>query len=143
MKQSVRTLSFAALCLLGGSVCATEKGQAAPGPVETFLEGCKKELDSYCKDVTPGEGRLLACIFAYDDKLSPQCEYALYDSAAQLEQAVAVLTHVASECDEDLQKHCANVEAGEGRLLACLEKNEKDVSERCHQALEDVGLEDQ
>ena len=32
------------------------------------------------------------------------------------------------------------VEAGEGRLMACLDKHEKDVSQRCKQALKDVGL---
>jgi hypothetical protein len=142
MKQPIRTVSLAAFCLLAGSVFAAEHTQAKKGPVETFLEGCEAELDSYCKDVTPGEGRLLACIFAYEDKLSTRCEYALYDSAAQLERAVAALTYVANECDQDLQKHCADVEAGEGRLLACLEKNEKDVSDRCHKALKDVGLKD-
>ena len=142
MKRSVRILSLAALCLLAGPALAEKPDQPSKGPVDTFLEGCKVELESYCKEVTPGEGRLLACIFAYEDKLSSRCEYALYDSAAQLERAVSALTYVANECDEDLAKHCAEVEPGEGRLLGCLEKHEKKVSERCHQALEDVGLED-
>jgi hypothetical protein len=31
------------------------------------LEGCNKEFETYCKDVTPGEGRLLACLYAYED----------------------------------------------------------------------------
>ena len=29
---------------------------AQKGPLETAVEGCKKELDTYCKAVTPGEG---------------------------------------------------------------------------------------
>lgn len=142
MKRSVRTLSLATLCLLAGPVVAEEPGQPSKGLVDTFLEGCKTELETYCKEVTPGEGRLLACIFAYGDKLSSRCEYALYDSAAQLDRAVSALTYVANECNEDLAKHCAEVEPGEGRLLACLEKHEKEVSGRCHQALKDVGLKD-
>ena len=32
------------------------------------------------------------------------------------------------------------VSVGEGRLLDCLEKNEKSVSSRCKQALKDTGL---
>ena len=28
--------------------------------VDTVQKGCKKELNTYCKKVTPGEGRLLA-----------------------------------------------------------------------------------
>jgi hypothetical protein len=72
--------------------------------------------------------------------LSGQCEYALYDAAVQLERAVAALSYVVNECKEDLQAHCANVQAGEGRLQKCLEKNDAKVSERCKQAQKDVGL---
>jgi hypothetical protein len=115
-------------------------GTSSKGPVETFLQGCKTELDRYCKDVTPGENRRLACIYAHEDKISGRCEYALYDAAAQLEHAVASLSYAAAECDDDLEKYCSSVEMGEGRLLGCLDKNEKKVSERCKQALKDVGL---
>jgi hypothetical protein len=108
--------------------------------LESVKEGCKKELDSFCKDVTPGEGRVLACLYAHEDKLSGRCEYAVYDAAAQLERAVTALTYVANECATDLKQHCAAVEAGEGRLAACLKKNEKDVSQRCKDAMKDVGV---
>lgn len=108
--------------------------------VQTVSNGCKVELDKYCKDVTPGEGRVLACLYAYGDKLSPKCEYALYDAAAQLERAVAALSYVANECDEDLEKYCSAVAPGEGRLLNCLEKKSKQLTQRCKEALKDVGL---
>jgi len=47
---------------------------------------------------------------------------------------------VANECDADLEKYCSSVAAGEGRLLQCLEKNDKQVSGRCKEALKEVGL---
>ena len=108
--------------------------------VQTVTNGCKVELEKYCKDVTPGEGRVLACLYAYGDKLSPKCEYALYDAAAQLERAVAALSYVANECDADLDKYCSAVAPGEGRLLNCLEKKSKQLTKRCKEALKDVGL---
>ena len=107
--------------------------------VETVAKGCDKEIKTYCKDVTPGEGRVLACLYAHEDKLSGQCEYALYDAAAQLERFVAALTYVANECEDDLEKYCANIQPGQGRLLACLDKNKKKITKRCTQALKDVG----
>ncbi|MEJ2699554.1 MAG: cysteine rich repeat-containing protein [Desulfuromonadales bacterium] len=121
---------------------------AAEGPatavskqiVETVAKGCQKELESYCKDVTPGKGRILACLYAHEDKLSGQCEFALYDASAQLEWALNAMTYVVKECREDLQANCSNVQAGEGRLLECLDKNEKKISARCKQSLKDVGL---
>jgi len=108
--------------------------------VQTVRDGCKKELQSYCKDVTPGEGRILACLYAYEDKLSGGCVYALYDASVQLERAVTALTYIANECRDDLKEYCASVEVGEGRLLKCLQKHEAKVSERCKQAVKDVGL---
>lgn len=108
--------------------------------VQTVVEGCKVELETYCKDVTPGDGRILACLYARGDKLSGKCEYALYDAAAQLERAVAALAYVVNECADDLEQHCSGVAAGEGRLLECLEKNDKNVSGRCKEAIKTVGL---
>jgi hypothetical protein len=130
---------------LSVSACAAPESKssaatAGAGPLETFLQGCKTELDTYCKDVTPGESRILACIYAHSDKVSGRCEYAMYDSAAQLERAVAALSYAVNECDADLEKYCSSVEAGEGRLVACLEQHDKKVSGRCRQALMDVGL---
>ena len=112
---------------------------AVDNVVETVAKGCEKELTSYCKDVTPGEGRILACLYAHSDKLTGQCEYALYDAAVQLERFVAALGYIANECDADLEKYCSEVAVGEGRLLNCLDKNAEKISARCTQALKDVG----
>jgi hypothetical protein len=108
--------------------------------IDTVANGCKTEIATYCKDVKPGEGRILACLYAYEDKLSGKCEYALYDAAARLERAVAALTYVAKECEADIVANCSGVKAGEGRVLQCLEKNEAKVSKRCKGAIKDVGL---
>ena len=113
---------------------------AVQGALGTFVQGCEKELTTYCKDVTPGDGRILACLYAYQDKLSPRCEYALYDSAAQLERALNALTYAATECRDDLKSYCADIQPGEGRLRECLDKNEAKVSARCKAAMQDVGL---
>ena len=108
--------------------------------VQTVADGCKAELESYCKNVTPGEGRILACLYSHQDKLSGKCEYALFDAAVQLERAVAALAYVVNECADDLDKHCSSVAVGEGRLLECIEKNDNKVSSRCKDALKEVGL---
>jgi len=109
------------------------------GALDTFTAGCQKELTTFCKDVTPGEGRILACLYAFQDKLSPSCEYALYDSAAQLERTINTLAFVAGECRDDLEANCADVKPGEGRLLDCLEKNREKVSARCQEAVKAAG----
>ena len=130
-------MSVAVVAVFG--VVAIE-ARAADDLVETVKNGCKTELESYCAKVTPGEGRVLSCLYAYGDKLSGRCEYALYDAAAQLERVVAALTYVANECDEDIDKHCAKVEAGEGRIAACLKENSSKISKRCSEAMTEVGV---
>ena len=109
--------------------------------IESVAKGCEKELTSYCSNVTPGDGRVLACLYAHSDKLTGQCEYALYDAAVQLERFVAALSYVANECDEDLDKFCSKVAVGEGRLVECLDKNSSKISKRCTQALKVAGEE--
>ena len=128
---------FFSLCLVLMVATVASAGESL---VDTVAKGCEKELNSYCANVTPGEGRILACLYAYGDKLSGQCEYALYDAAVQLERAVAALSYLANECDADLEKYCSSVTPGQGRLIDCLEKNSKNISKRCKQAVKDVGL---
>jgi hypothetical protein len=83
---------------------------------------------------------VLACLYAHEDKLSGACDYALYDAAAQLERAVNALVYVGSECDNDINTYCSDVQPGEGRLVKCLDQHEKDVSGRCKEAIKQVGL---
>jgi hypothetical protein len=103
------------------------------------LEGCSSELAQYCAKVTRGEGRLLACLYAYGDKLSGQCDRALYDAAARLQRAISAVTYVASECRSELDTYCANVEAGQGRVAQCLKDHASQLSPGCDQALTNVG----
>lgn len=135
MKQGLVILGILALCF--GMFSGVSAQQSL---IETVANGCKTEIESYCKTVTPGEGRVLACLYAHQDKLSGKCEFALYDAAVRLERAVAALSYAANECEDDLDKYCQGVPAGEGRLLECIEKNDAKVSSRCKQALKDVGL---
>lgn len=136
MRKIIITIMVAFGCtLLSGTLA-----MSAENLVETVKKGCEKELTTYCKDVTPGEGRVLACLYAHEDKLSGQCEYALYDAAVQLERVVAALTYVANECRDDLKAYCSDVKPGQGRLIDCIEKNKEKVSDRCKQAVKDVGI---
>jgi len=121
-------------------VAGRAQAQAQESLADQVKKACNKELTTFCKGVMPGQGRVLACLYAFEDKVSDKCEYAVYDAAAQLEQAVTALKFAASQCNDDLQKFCANVQPGEGRALACLNKNDKNVSQQCKDALKQTGL---
>ena len=133
-KLIVSSMVGGALLLTGG------RAQAADSLVDSLKKACHKELTTFCKGVVPGEGRILACLYAFEDRVSDKCTYALYDAALQLEQAVAALKFAATECKDDLLKYCGNVEVGNGRVKACLDKNEKSLSEKCKEALKQTGI---
>lgn len=119
---------------------SSQAAEEAAGPIEKFVgkhidqleTACRTELDTYCKTVTPGEGRKVACIFAHNDKLSRPCENALYDSADEFRNASQNLSDFAAACQTDIEKFCPAVQAGGGRILACLEKNKTQISGTCN-----------
>jgi hypothetical protein len=109
--------------------------------VQAVAEGCKAEIESYCGKVTPGEGRVAACLLAHQDKLSGRCDYVLYDGAAQLDRLLTAVTYLAAECRDDIVKHCAKIPVGEGRVAQCLKKNEAQLAGRCKDAIKDTKME--
>ena len=141
---TIATVFLGAICVTAPALAQTP-GQDVNAAMQSelgaqVLEGCNSELVRFCSEVTPGEGRLLACLYAYGDKLSGQCEFALYDAAARLERAIDAIAYVASECRTELETHCADVEVGEGRVAQCLVNHASELSPGCNQALTDVGV---
>jgi hypothetical protein len=62
-RKGGKVMSMVSVCVvvLGWLICKVVTAVAQQKrPVETVLDGSNKEFDSYCKNVTPGEGRLLA-----------------------------------------------------------------------------------
>ena len=108
------------------------------GPEDIVVVGCSKEIETYCPNVTPGQGRIQACLYAYGDKLSGRCEYALYEASAQLDLALTAMFYLANECREELRAYCSETQPGQARLLACLDQNKDKLSNRCLSALKDM-----
>jgi hypothetical protein len=135
MRSNLLVVAIAGVMLSVGGAVAQEE------IIDGVIAGCETEINTYCSQVTPGEGRMLACFYAHEDKLSGQCEYALYQGAAQLEQFAAAVTHLAIECRDDLVEFCAEVELGEGRVGTCLLEHKAEVSDGCRQAMDDTGME--
>ena len=54
---------------------------------------------------------------------------------------VNAVAYLADSCWDDLEKHCGEVEMGEGRVATCLLENEEKVAPACQQAIKDVELE--
>ena len=120
------------------AVAAAAPAVAQESVGEYLMKACEADLKQYCSQVTPGEGRLLHCVAAHEDKLSGQCEYALYQAASALEQLSAAIAYVARSCATEIKSLCSDVQAGEGRILACLEENGASLGDPCKKALADT-----
>jgi hypothetical protein len=112
------------LLIVAVGLFAGANSMAQESLVEHLVQACETELRSYCSQVTPGNGRLLHCMAAHEDKVSGRCAYAFYQAATILEQLATAITYVANQCAADIETHCSAVRMGEGRVLACLRENE-------------------
>jgi hypothetical protein len=132
MKKTMLWMTVAAATFIGPNALAQET------LVDHLVESCKTDIQKYCSQVTPGDGRMLHCMAAHEDKISGQCEFALYQAATVLEQLSVAIAYVARECKTEIETLCNDVLIGEGRMLTCLDKNEEKVGAGCKKAIADT-----
>ncbi len=41
--------------------------------IESFSQACGQDMQSFCMDVKPGDGRMLRCLKRHETQLSPAC----------------------------------------------------------------------
>jgi hypothetical protein len=129
----------ASLVAAGAAALSISCAFAQDDLVEYLVTECESDIASYCAQVTPGNGRLLHCMAAHEDKISGQCSYALYRAANVLEQLSVAINYVAQECRADIEAHCSGVKLGEGRIVSCLAGNEATLAPGCKTALGGSG----
>jgi Golgi apparatus protein 1 len=103
--------------------------------VEKLQAGCSADVKKFCSTVTPGEGRLFYCIMAHEDQISEKCDFVLYQAMRNLEHALDKIGQVADACGDDIEKSCANVPGGGGRIAACLAAKKASLSPACQSAI--------
>ncbi len=126
------------ITLLAAGLALTGHASAQDSLLEHVVTACEADLKQYCSQVTPGEGRMMYCVAAHEDKLSGQCEYALYEAASLLRQLSSAIVYVAESCATEIETLCSDVKAGEGRILACLEANAEKTGETCKKSISDT-----
>ena len=137
----VQTLKHLAQTLIIGVLLVLTplaSGSAQESVAEMVLKGCKKELVSYCSTVTPGRGRIAACLFAHNDKLSEQCDGALEVGMVQLSIILSTVSYVVEQCYSDLDEYCEGVVIGGGRIQQCLSQNRDKLEQSCQTAFSEA-----
>ena len=112
----LRTAPFAAALLLAASLARGAES------------ACFADAGRVCPGVAPEEPGFLACLREHGTELSPACR----DDLRRLEQRAAVLERA---CGADVLRLCRDVPRGEGRVLACLDRNAMLLSPACAQEI--------
>jgi Golgi apparatus protein 1 len=98
------------------------------GAVQQLQTACGDELHNFCSTVTPGEGRLLLCMQAHEDKISRQCELALLETSRNIGKIVRHIETFAQACWPDIQAHCSGTG---GSVTQCVMDNRGSLSPVC------------
>ena len=97
---------------------------------------CAKDIKGLCRQVQDGRGRVLACLYSQDKRLSPKCATTVVASSAGLVEAISATTDLRRACEADAKQHCTVVRPGDGRLVDCLNLYRKSISQACNAALD-------
>jgi Golgi apparatus protein 1 len=114
-------------------------GKRIAASVEAVKAACAPDLQKYCAAVSPGEGRLLFCTVAHEDKISAECDYALYKTMNDLAWVVDRIGRTADACSAEIEKYCGQAMPGDGEIAMCLKKNEGSLGGVCRRAVNDLS----
>lgn len=128
---------LAILALL--AVTGPQAARAQAGLGMELIRNCGTELKTYCDDVTVGGGRKVACLYAYNDRLTVRCALTLHKATVHAERAMAAMRNVVSQCLGDVDRFCAGIIPGKGRIALCLLANKPSLSRGCRRAISPLG----
>jgi hypothetical protein len=105
------------------------------GEAAKLEQSCADDIKKYCGDVTPGEGRIIYCMHAHEDKISPKCAYDLEEAAADVQLSIDNLKEAITACKVEISGVCGKIQPGQGRIAACLFANKSAASKACREIL--------
>jgi Cysteine rich repeat len=106
--------------------------------VEKLESACARDIRKFCRTVTPGEGRMVYCMQAHEDKISAKCAFELGDAAAAIQTAAEALKDGVIACKAEINGVCGKIRPGEGRIATCLLENKSAASAGCAEAIAKV-----
>ena len=126
-------ISFSRIALLTVAlVFPMTVGTTHTVPAAGLMEACKADINSNCKGVPEGRGRISACLYAHSNKVSAMCEPELskvttshtfermIPAEVRNKNDTAYEAALRKTCAADIKAHCTGVKPGQDRILACL-----------------------
>ncbi len=116
-KQCIPALALAVLLAFPAAASPAEPAEQRP---------CMDELEKFCKEVQPGEGRIIICLQEHDRELSTVCRDKVQSILKRVDEAKQA-------CGQDIAKFCPDVKPGGGRLIKCLSPNFNELAPACRE----------
>jgi hypothetical protein len=117
-----------------------EKLQEGHIVIAASLSGCDEDAKKHCDGLDVNSDKIFMCLLAYEDHLSEQCKRGILEAAMTVNMAGAAIEYSVAACEADADKHCLDVQPGDGRMVGCIKANESKVSKECISALKETGL---
>ena len=127
--------SKASAALLTAVLCLSGSGSA-----QAIFASCEKDIAKFCQEVTPGHGRLSACLYAHEDQVSLSCDAAIAETADLIDVLFEQLRFAKQQCGADIAKLCSEVDIGQGRIFSCLYEQKPALSAPCSELVNNVQL---
>jgi hypothetical protein len=105
---------------------------AAPLPGVAQTAGpCAETVAKFCKDVTPGGGRIMKCLADHRDDQSIACKDWLQDQNKSLQE-------LNTSCPEEIVKLCGSGAPDSVRIYRCLDDNYVGLKSDCRDKLREI-----
>ena len=142
--RTISTLILATMFISNASIAEGEKlaDKLADATVAVSIQvdSCNADAAKLCPGLPLNSKKSFMCLMAYEDNLSTACKIGIVEAAISLEVGMLAINYSIQSCEADADKYCLNVEAGEGRIVSCLKKNEATLSKQCVTALKETGF---
>jgi hypothetical protein len=108
--------------------------------ITSSVRGCDEDIKQHCDGLGNNTDKVFMCLAAYEEHLNVECKQGILEAAMSVKLGAAALDYSISACEADADKHCLDVQPGEGRIVSCIKANESKVSTECITALKETGL---
>jgi hypothetical protein len=125
------TITTMMLVFGGGASAQNQLEARLAAGVRKIEAACSDDLKKFCSAVTPGDERLMLCIQAYEDQVSSQCDYALFEASRNLNRALDRIGRIADVCWSDIEKNCSHLPEGGWRIAQCLASQRMILTPAC------------
>jgi hypothetical protein len=115
-KVRIARLGFAFLLLLAPTGAMAQQGAAR--------QACGADIKQMCAEISPGDGRLKACVKEHFGQLSASCQTALISNVT-----------ITKACKADARQKCSGIQPGGGRIQTCMKDHFTELTEPCKEAL--------